>query len=356
MIKKISTKFISKDKEILCLGLQAGILSAIFSILHVFLHGVLHQINSIALFAVVGVFVCSLVQTIAMPYGIYSRITANIVLAISAGIFAIIGSQIGNDLWISSLIIILIVPFVGFASLSHTITAAIVLFTVDLFVVSAGLKFSLIASIVYGLAFTFGGIMLAFSSFIFNFLISQEKVQNINVYKFKFSKLFVQFKLTISFAILLTIAVLLANFISVHFNMPQGFWIPMTALLILKNDGAFTRQRLLHRLFGTFYGSIAAVIVIYMVSNNYLLAILILPLMFFIVSSLSLHYGAYTFFLTIMISILVDLLEPGGYVIPLHRITDTVLGILSVVITLIIFKPIVNYSLTKILKQKEVFD
>ncbi|MCX8513970.1 MAG: FUSC family protein [Burkholderiales bacterium] len=353
MLKKISAKYISHDKEILSLGIQAGVLSAIFSLLHVFLH----NITSIALFAVVGVFVCSLIQTIAMKYGVYSRIVANILLAVSAGVFAILGSQIGNNLLVSSLIIILIVPFVGFASLSDAITAALVLFTVDLFVVSAGLKFSIDASIIYGLAFTFGGVMLAVSSYIFDVIIfNKNKTLTTSVYKFKFSNLFVKFKLTITFAILLTMAVLLANFIAIHFRLPQGFWVPMTTLLILKNDGAFTRQRLIHRLFGTFYGSIVAAIVIYLIANNYILAILILPLMFFIVSSLSLHYGAYTFFLTIMISILVDLLEPGGYAIPLHRITDTVLGILCVVIALFFFQPIINYSLSNALKRKKVFD
>lgn len=140
------------------------------------------------------------------------------------------------------------------------------------------------------------------------------------------------------YMLIITIAVVVANIISYYFNLLNGFWIPMTALLILKSDYKLSKSRIKHRFIGTILGSIVVFILFFFVFNQLLFAILLFPVFFFIIIAFAKHYGSYTFFLTIMIAILYGLFIPNRYETIEYRVIDTVIGIAAAITILYLLR------------------
>lgn len=336
-IIKLHENFFSWKYNVVVLAMQAATLATFYSLLYVF-----YMPTKIAvIWAMIGVFVNALIQTVAINDSLRNRFKGSIILSISAGITTALGSYYANSFWAMSLGLILIVPFVGLSTTARVISAAIVLFTVDLFIVGSGVPGDLIHAISYGAGFIFGGLTLTIVAVIYAKLFKQSDIQNAD-YKFVWRDLIVDYNDNKSFAILLTLVVFTANFISYHFNMPQGFWIPMTALLILKSDYDFTKSRMSHRLFGTVLGSAIAIIVAVILLSKLAMALLMFPLLFFIVVSMARHYGAYTLILTIMVTVMVNLIEQQGYLIAEHRLIDTLVGVVVVMSALWWIQPLIE--------------
>jgi len=329
--------FLAWDKDVIILAVQSGIMAMIFSLLHIFSKAE----HVAAIFAMIGVFVAALVQTVGIRINIEHRAKANIILAISAGIATTLGCYYGSSFIAMALGILVLVPWVGLTSSAEHLSAAIILFTVDLFIVGSGIPATLHLSILYGCSFSLGCLSLAVIALVYAKPFGQFR-PIINQYRFSMKGVLINYRSNLGFTIILTIAVSIANAISFLFKMPQGFWIPMTALLILKSDHDFTKSRMSHRLYGTLLGSLLAIIVALTITDRFILAILMLPLMFFIVIAMARHYGAYTLFLTIMVTVMVNLIEPEGYLITEHRMIDTLLGVITVAITLVILQPLIH--------------
>lgn len=327
-------KFLSWEKDVIILATQSGILATLFGLIHVFSNSG----SAVAIFAMIGVFVAALIQTIGIRGNIRHRVKANIILAISAGIATTIGCYYGTSFLAMSIGILLLVPLAGLTSSAEHLSAALTLFTVDLFIVSSGIPASLDLAIIYGCSFAVGALLLAVITLIYAKPFRQFQPATSH-YRFSIRSLFINYRSNFNFAIILTVAVLAANAISFLFAMPQGFWIPMTALLILKSDHDFTKTRINHRLYGTLFGSLLAVIVAFSISSKIILALLMFPLMFFIIVAMARHYGAYTVVLTVMVTVMVNLMESAGYLIAEHRLLDTLLGVITVAISLWVFQP-----------------
>jgi uncharacterized membrane protein YccC len=62
-------------------------------------------------------------------------------------------------------------------------------------------------------------------------------------------------------AIRLAVALVLATFVYKHFNIQNGYWIPMTALVVMRPDWAVTRSRGIARIVGTTLGALLASLV-----------------------------------------------------------------------------------------------
>ena len=95
----------------------------------------------------------------------------------------------------------------------------------------------------------------------------------------------------------------------------------------MKIDNDFTWLRIRQRFAGTIFGSILAIIVICFIHDKLLLTALLLPVNFLIIISLARHYGAYAFFLTAMVTISFNIVEPLGMLITEDRGINTIMGV-----------------------------
>ena len=110
-------------------------------------------------------------------------------------------------------------------------------------------------------------------------------------------------------------------------NLPQGFWILLTILLVLQPDVGQTFERFFHRIIGTILGAIVtSILLLTIASDGLLLAISVLSISVAF-CLLRFHYSIAVFFITIYASILSELGEPvGDWQISLIRIFCTIMG------------------------------
>jgi uncharacterized membrane protein YccC len=109
--------------------------------------------------------------------------------------------------------------------------------------------------------------------------------------------------------------------------MPSGYWIPMTALLVLKPAFNETVKRALARIGGTLAG---AMLTSYMVAHvrptPTTLAILVLVFAFLAYSTVNVNYALFTLFLTAYIVFLLSLAHLPELVVAHRRAVATIIG------------------------------
>ncbi|GCE08631.1 FUSC family protein [Dictyobacter aurantiacus] len=127
-------------------------------------------------------------------------------------------------------------------------------------------------------------------------------------------------------ALRLALSSALAVAIYMLFNIPHGFWIPLTILFILKPDFGGTRKRAHQRVFGTVFGGMVAILLAAAIQNELLLVVLLILMGFYAFALLNGNYGAFVAFLTLFVVLLLDLSMPGNWQIACIRILNTILG------------------------------
>lgn len=322
-------RYLSLDAEAIALGLRAGVLSALFSIIYVkYAH---HNLNFIL--AVMGVFITTLIETSDLKARSSDKIRHGVTLSIGAGITVAIGSIVAHHpLFLSLGLLIFMLP-VGLSAGGRVLTASTILFISNLFIIGSGLPSPIFGAIMYGVYFCAGGLTMVLSGYLHHLFFKNKS--DLDLYSTEeASQIFTFSKKNLKFAIKLSIAVCAANAIAGYLALPQQYCAPMTALLILRSDHESSIKRISHRFYGTLIGSILACALVFLVQNKLTLAILMLPIMFLIVISMAKHYGAYVFFLTVMVTILFTLIEYQGVMVVVERVLFTLLGI-SLVVTIV---------------------
>ncbi|MBR8827463.1 MAG: FUSC family protein [Gomphosphaeria aponina SAG 52.96 = DSM 107014] len=123
-------------------------------------------------------------------------------------------------------------------------------------------------------------------------------------------------------------------------NISQGFWVTLTILLVLQPDVGNTFQRFFHRIIGTILGVVFTVVLLAIISSEYILEGISILSIAIAYSLLRFHYGVAVFFISIFAMILSELKTPvGGGEIALMRIGCTLLGAgLAVVAVFFLFR------------------
>ncbi len=334
-------RYLNFEAEAVALGLRAGILSAIFCVIFaIYAHNNLNFI-----LAVLGVFICTLVQIEGLRSSTLEQVKHGVVLSICAGITIALGSMTAHHSLLLSLGMLIFMLPVGLAVGSKPIISSTVLFTSNMFIVGSGLPAAIPHAIVYGIYFCIGSLILVLSGYLQN-LVWGNKYDIRHDYLAKANQIFTVSNKNLRFALKLAITVCAANAIAGYLKLPQQYCAPMTALLVLRSDHETSIKRLNHRLFGTLIGSILAIGLVLLIQDKLILAVLMLPIMFLIVVSIAKHYGAYVFFLTIMITVLFNLIEFNGVMVVVERILFTILGI-SLVVGVIYIPKLMPKSLNK---------
>jgi uncharacterized membrane protein YgaE (UPF0421/DUF939 family) len=127
-------------------------------------------------------------------------------------------------------------------------------------------------------------------------------------------------------ALRLAIAATIATAIYKYFRVEHGYWLIITALVIVKPIFADTRRRALERVMGSVAGGILAVIIAALVQNIVVLDILLLLFSILAFSHVRTNYGFYALFLTPFVVLMIDTVIPGDWEIALVRILDTLIG------------------------------
>jgi hypothetical protein len=319
-------RYLNFEAEAIALGLRASVLSTIFSVIFAIYA---HQ-NLNFILAVIGVFISALIQIEGLKSSTSDQIKHGLALSLGAGITVTLGSIIAHHPLLLSLGLLIFVLPVGLSSESKPLTAITVLFIANLFIIGSGLPAPVTSAVIYGIYLCAGSLALVLSGYIQNILF-KNKYDLLHNQITQTNKVFTLNTKNLKFALKLSIAVCAANAIAGYLRLPQQYCAPMTALLILRADHESSIKRINHRLFGTLIGSILAGCLIVVIHDKLILAVLMLPIMFLIVVSMAKHYGAYVFFLTVMVTILFNLIEFNGFMVVIERILFTLLGIGSVV-------------------------
>ncbi len=142
-----------------------------------------------------------------------------------------------------------------------------------------------------------------------------------------------------SHSLRLSVTLSIATFIYTFYQIPHGYWMPLTVAIILKPDFHTSRQRVSERVLGTIAGGILAFMTAAFIHDG--LALLLLAIVFLFLSSAyySRSYGIYAFFWTPVVVFLNDLNHIGNWTVALERIAFTLAGGILGVIALYLFLP-----------------
>jgi uncharacterized membrane protein YccC len=133
------------------------------------------------------------------------------------------------------------------------------------------------------------------------------------------------------FTVRLMACTLLAAVVSEILPLQRSYWVPLTVAIVLKPDYGSVFARALQRGVGTVVGAVFGAVLLILVHGTWLLipfAILAALLPF----GRSRSYGLLAVFLTPLVVVLIDLLDPVGWQLALDRLQDTLIGCLIVLV------------------------
>jgi uncharacterized membrane protein YccC len=128
-------------------------------------------------------------------------------------------------------------------------------------------------------------------------------------------------------ALRLTVAVGIATVIYRILNLPRGYWMPMTALLVLKPDFHDTFARGAARIAGTILGgAVAAVIVKELQPDSAVVTVLLLVFVWGCYALFRMNYTIFTIVVTGYVVFILKLSGVGEMTAVTARATDTIVG------------------------------
>jgi uncharacterized membrane protein YccC len=127
-----------------------------------------------------------------------------------------------------------------------------------------------------------------------------------------------------------------AGLVSEVLPLQRSYWVPLTVAIVFKPDYGSVFARALQRGIGTVVGAVAGAALLALVHGAWLLipfAVLAALLPF----GRSRNYGLLATFLTPLVVVLIDLLNPGGWRLAEDRLIDTLIG--CAIVLLVGFAP-----------------
>jgi len=127
-----------------------------------------------------------------------------------------------------------------------------------------------------------------------------------------------------------------AGVVSEVLPLQRSYWVPLTVAIVFKPDYGSVFARSLQRGLGTVVGAVAGAVLLVLVHGTWLLipfAVLAALLPF----GRSRNYGLLATFLTPLVVVLIDLLDPGGWQLAGDRLVDTLIG--CAIVLLVGFAP-----------------
>jgi len=130
------------------------------------------------------------------------------------------------------------------------------------------------------------------------------------------------FRHALRIAVSLTVGVILYNIT----NLPMGYWVTLTIMLVLKPNLGATFQRFFQRVGGTILGAVLAAVLLATITSKPVLDTIILLTVFFGVSLIRFNYGYSVVFLSIFVLLIIDIGHPIGWQFAGFRVLNTLIG------------------------------
>jgi uncharacterized membrane protein YccC len=128
------------------------------------------------------------------------------------------------------------------------------------------------------------------------------------------------------FAVRLTASIGVAAVVSDVLPLQRSYWVVLTVALVLRPDFGSVFARGLQRGIGTVVGAVAGAVILAVVPYGPWLLIPMAVLAAMIPYGRLLNYGLLSTFLTPLVVLLIDLLEPAGWRLAEDRLIDTLVG------------------------------
>ncbi|MHC5855756.1 FUSC family protein [Nostoc sp.] len=109
-------------------------------------------------------------------------------------------------------------------------------------------------------------------------------------------------------------------------NLPMGYWVTLTIMLVLKPNLGATFQRFFQRVGGTILGAILAAVLLATITSKVVLDIIILLTVFFGISLIRFNYGYSVVFLSIFVLLIIDIRHPISWQFAGFRVLNTLIG------------------------------
>ncbi|MDF5736479.1 MULTISPECIES: FUSC family protein [unclassified Nostoc] len=109
-------------------------------------------------------------------------------------------------------------------------------------------------------------------------------------------------------------------------NLPMGYWVTLTIILVLKPNLGATFQRFFQRVGGTILGAVLAAVLLATITSQPVLDTIILLTVFFGVSLIRFNYGYSVVFLSIFVLLIIDIGHPIGWQFAGFRVLNTLIG------------------------------
>ncbi|MCY7368672.1 MAG: FUSC family protein [Chamaesiphon sp.] len=109
-------------------------------------------------------------------------------------------------------------------------------------------------------------------------------------------------------------------------NLPMGYWVTLTIMLVLKPNLGGTFQRFFQRVGGTILGAVVAAIILAVIASKPALDIITVITVFFGVALIGFNYGYSVVFLSIFILLITDTNNSTGWQFAEVRVLNTLIG------------------------------
>ena len=334
--------YLNFSQDVTHLAIRHSVLNTLSYLAYLYIPG--HHIAFV--FAAIAIFVVGLIETIGITSQTKRRLLFALLMTISGGVAITLGSIFSTHIVLMCIGIVVIITASALSSSANLLNASLILFTALVYITGSNFRESVLGGINYGIAFISGGLVMTLCGYLHSlYYASNFKSQNTAPLVKKAT--FNLNKAHINYAIKLSLSVVGSYLLAILFHLNQAYCVPVTVVIVLKMDNAFTLSRIKHRFAGTVFGGIIALILIYFIHDKLILTLLLLPINFFMVTSLAKHYGAYAFFLTAMVTISFNIIDPIGILVTESRVFNTFLGVCIVAI--------VTYAVHILSKRRSVY-
>jgi Fusaric acid resistance protein-like len=142
------------------------------------------------------------------------------------------------------------------------------------------------------------------------------------------------------FVLLKALAVTVGTAIGLGFGLPYAHWIPVYTLVVLQPDYEQTLNIFMQRLIGTILAAALAAVLLVSVQNQYLLALIVVVVLFIAMAMHEANMLIYIFFSTVGILLLLDFSTPGSLTDVWARMLNVFIGaLISLVVVYLFMRP-----------------
>lgn len=345
MLRNIKDKFLDNHDQIMLLSVLSSTSFTITCLIFV--------LHSPPNYLIIAMATGMLVHSILLA-GTYhghnskQRLFFGMVVAVSSGFAFAFGSFNAHSLLQSTIGLVIVMFFVGLVDNRHSLLSTSMFFFGTTYILGFGMPSAFPVCYEYGVWYAMGAmvlvilgiIRLAVRSYYFNLHETMPILDPEVIVWFDYHKMV--------YICGLLLSVLLCNFLSFYFHLKHGYWLPLTAYLLIRNNHTVSFNRTIHRLVGTLLGGGMAFLWSLLVTSKLIMALAMFPFLYFTLIAASKHYGSFIFFFTITICNLINIAAKTGVKIVEQRILYTLLGVLIVMIILHAIRPMADKLIKKV--------